>query len=43
MPAYSSYNTLEVSVEAGVATVTFDHPPINLFDMTMMEELIRLG
>lgn len=43
MPAYSSYNTLGVSVEAGVATVTFDHPPINLFDMTMMEELIRLG
>ena len=40
---YENYNLLKTTVDCGVATVTIDNPPINLFDMPMIEEMIRLG
>lgn len=41
--SYADYSALRVEREAGVAFVTIDHPPINLFDMTLMGEVSRLG
>ena len=40
---YDDYKTLRVESDAGVAWVTIDHPPINLFDLTLMQEIARLG
>jgi len=41
--SYVDYRLLKTSVDQGVATVVIDNPPINLFDMPLMEEMIRLG
>ena len=41
--AYDGYEALKVSVEAGIARVTIDHPPINLFDLALMLEMDRMG
>ncbi len=41
--AYDGYTTLRVAVRDGVATITLDHPPINLLDGAMMGDLARLG
>jgi len=41
--AYEGYATLSVGVDAGVASVTIDHPPINLLDLAMIQDLDRLG
>jgi enoyl-CoA hydratase/carnithine racemase len=41
--SYEGYECLRVEVDAGVATVTIDHPPINLFDVALMIEIDRLG
>jgi enoyl-CoA hydratase/carnithine racemase len=40
---YENYKLLKTTVDRGVATVLIDNPPINLFDMPMIEEMIRLG
>src|SRR4051812_46423758 len=40
---YDGYETLRVAVADGIARVTIDHPPINLFDLPLMLELDRLG
>jgi enoyl-CoA hydratase/carnithine racemase len=40
---YDGYETLRVAVADGVARVTIDHPPINLFDLALMLELSRFG
>lgn len=40
---YTGYATLRVTIEDGVAFVTIDHPPVNLFDLTMMTDMDRLG
>jgi len=40
--AYESYACLKVRVDRGVAFVSIDHPPINLMDLAMIEELTRL-
>jgi enoyl-CoA hydratase/carnithine racemase len=40
---YDGYQCLGVEVAAGVATVTIDHPPINLFDAALMAEMAKLG
>jgi len=37
------YATLTVSRERGVATVTLDHPPMNLLDLALLADLERLG
>lgn len=36
---YDSFDTLKIEQRDGVATVTIDHPPINLLDQTMRAEL----
>jgi enoyl-CoA hydratase/carnithine racemase len=41
--AYRDYAALRVRAERGVAFVTIDHPPINLFDATLIGEMARLG
>jgi enoyl-CoA hydratase/carnithine racemase len=35
------YETLQVVVDAGVARLVIDHPPINLFDLQLMLDLSR--
>lgn len=34
---------LHLAVEGGVATVTIDHPPINLFDLVMYPAMMRMA
>jgi enoyl-CoA hydratase/carnithine racemase len=41
--AYSDYECLKVRTSEGVAFVTIDHPPINLFDMALIVEMDRIG
>ena len=38
---YDDYSALHIDVEAGVAQVTIDHPPLNVLDATLMTELDR--
>ena len=40
---YEGYECLRIRVEDGVAFVTIDHPPINLFDMALIQEMDRVG
>ena len=37
------HDTLRVEIAGGVARVTIDHPPINLFDLPLMLDLARCG
>lgn len=39
----SAYSTLSVTLNGGVATITLDNPPINLFDMNLIGELDQAG
>ena len=41
--AFEGYSCISVEVSEGVARATIDHPPINLFDVTLMGEVDRLG
>jgi len=41
--AYDGYACLSVRVDRGVAFVTIDHPPINLLDARLIQDLDRLG
>src|SRR5262249_7500740 len=41
--AYDGYQCLRVRTDDGVAWVTIDHPPINLFDLALIQEMLRLG
>jgi enoyl-CoA hydratase/carnithine racemase len=43
MSGYAGYTALRVRCERGVAFVTIDHPPINLFDLTLIGEMARVG
>lgn len=38
----SSYKLLKVTAEAGVATITIDHPPINLLSAALTRELVAI-
>ncbi len=40
---YDGYQCLKTRVERGVAWVTIDHPPINLLDLQLIQELDRIG
>jgi enoyl-CoA hydratase/carnithine racemase len=40
---YGNYESLKVSTDRGVAFVTIDNPPINLFDVVLISDLDRLG
>ena len=41
--AYAGYSCLKIRFDRGVLFVTIDHPPINLFDLPLMQEIDRLG
>src|SRR3954471_25006535 len=41
--AYEGYEKLRVGVEHGVATVTIDNPPINLFDLGLYLEMRQIS
>jgi enoyl-CoA hydratase/carnithine racemase len=41
--AYDGYRCLRAKVEDGVAWVTIDHPPINLFDAALIGDMLRIG
>jgi enoyl-CoA hydratase/carnithine racemase len=41
--SYDGYECLRIRVERGVAFVTIDHPPINLFDLALIREMLRVG
>src|SRR5438445_10499068 len=41
--AYTGYDCLRIDLHRGVATVTIDHPPINLFDLALIGEMDRVG
>lgn len=40
---YADYECLRIRVDGGVAFVTIDHPPINLFDLSLIQEMARVG
>ncbi len=40
---YEGYDCLKARVDRGVAFVTIDHPPINLLDIGLIQELERIG
>lgn len=40
---YADYRCLKVNVDRGVAFVTIDHPPINLMDLYLIQDLDRAG
>jgi enoyl-CoA hydratase/carnithine racemase len=40
---YDAYTALRVELADGIATVTIDNPPINLFDLTLYRELSELA
>ena len=41
--AHDAYDCLRIDVTRGVAWVTIDHPPINLFDLALMRDVMRAG
>ncbi len=41
--AYENYTALKINTDGGVADITIDHPPLNLFDVTLITEMDRLG
>lgn len=41
--AYDAYQCLKVRIDRGVCFATIDHPPINLFDVALMQEIDGLG
>ncbi|MCH2173020.1 enoyl-CoA hydratase/isomerase family protein [Myxococcota bacterium] len=41
--AYENYSGLKVEQSEGVALITIDHPPINLFDVRLMGAMDALG
>jgi enoyl-CoA hydratase/carnithine racemase len=40
---YAGYSCLKTRLDRGVLFVTIDHPPINLFDFPLMQDIDRLG
>jgi len=40
---YDGLTGLRVDVRRGVAFVTIDHPPINLFDLELIQDMTRVG
>jgi enoyl-CoA hydratase/carnithine racemase len=41
--AYEGYESLKIRKDGGIAFITIEHPPINLFDMALILEMDRLG
>ncbi len=43
LTAHPSFTSLELTVGDGIALVVFNHPPLNLLDAVMVDDLDRLG
>ena len=43
MEPYEGFSTLRVTLSGGVAHVRIDNPPINLFDLALYPELVRVS
>ena len=43
LSAHPSFTSIELTAGDRIATVTFNHPPLNLLDSVMMDDLARLG
>ena len=41
--SYTGYEALRITVEAGVATVTLDHPPVNVLGLALIGDLARFA
>lgn len=41
--SYPDYTALRITVEAGVATVTIDHPPVNVLGLALIGDLARFA
>ncbi len=41
--AYEGFECVKIRLDRGVAFITIDHPPINLFDRALMREISRIG
>lgn len=41
--SYDAYQCLQIRIDRGVCFATIDHPPINLFDVALMQEIDSLG
>ncbi len=41
--AFDAYQCLRIRLDRGVCFATIDHPPINLLDVALMQEIDRLG
>ena len=41
--AYEGYPCLRTKLDGGIAWVTIDHPPINLFDAALIGDMLRVG
>ena len=41
--SYDAYQCLKIRIDRGVCFATFDHPPINLVDVALMQEIDSLG
>lgn len=41
--AYNGYECLKIRMDRGVAFITIDHPPINLFDLSLIQEMDQVG
>lgn len=41
--SYDAYQCLKIRIDRGVCFATIDHPPINLFDVALMQEIDSLG
>ena len=40
---YENYDCLTIRIDRGVVFATIDHPPINLFDIPLMQDMNRIG
>lgn len=41
--SYDAYQCLKIRIDRGVCFATIEHPPINLFDVALMQEIDSLG
>ncbi len=41
--SYDGYSVIRVSVDGGVARVVIDNPPINLFDLALYADMVRVS
>ncbi len=41
--SYEAYECLKIRLDSGIAFITIDHPPINLLDLALIQEMERIG